>query len=166
MSKNNKFDKNKIKYFAYYAIAVALIVYMLNDYVTNIKSDHIKYSEFVKYLNENRIEEVQLTRDKIIIHPKINKGEKKKVMYTESIYDPNLVKKLDDSKVKYGGVPQENSAIKSFIVNWVIPIIIFMFIGRMLFGKLDKKWVAVLCPLGKTQLKYMQKMKQELLLKM
>lgn len=77
MSKNNKFDKNKIKYFAYYAIAVALIVYMLNDYVTNIKSDHIKYSEFVKYLNENRIEEVQLTRDKIIIHPKINKGRKK-----------------------------------------------------------------------------------------
>ncbi len=51
--------------------------------------------------------------------------------------------------MKYGGVPQENSAIKSFIVNWVIPIIIFMFIGRMLFGKLDKKWVAVLCPLGK-----------------
>lgn len=51
---------------------------MLNDYVTNIKSDHIKYSEFVKYLNENRIEEVQLTRDKIIIHPKINKGEKRK----------------------------------------------------------------------------------------
>ncbi|KEI83731.1 ATP-dependent zinc metalloprotease FtsH [Clostridium botulinum] len=153
MSKNNKFDKNKIKYFAYYAIAVALIVYMLNDYVTNIKSDHIKYSEFVKYLNENRIEEVQLTRDKIIIHPKINKGEKKKVMYTESIYDPNLVKKLDDSKVKYGGVPQENSAIKSFIVNWVIPIIIFMFIGRMLFGKLDKKMGSGVMSFGKNTAK-------------
>ncbi|MBU5301384.1 ATP-dependent zinc metalloprotease FtsH [Clostridium sporogenes] len=153
MSKNNKFDKNKIKYFAYYAIAVALIVYMLNDYVTNIKSDHIKYSEFVKYLNENRIEEVQLTRDKIIIHPKINKGEKKKVMYTESIYDPNLVKKLDDSKVKYGGVPQENSAIKSFIVNWVIPIIIFMFLGRMLFGKLDKKMGSGVMSFGKNTAK-------------
>ena len=153
MSKNNKFDKNKIKYFAYYAIAVALIVYMLNDYVTNIKSDHIKYSEFVKYLNENRIEEVQLTRDKIIIHPKINKGEKKKVMYTESIYDPNLVKKLDASKVKYGGVPQENSAIKSFIVNWVIPIIIFMFLGRMLFGKLDKKMGSGVMSFGKNTAK-------------
>lgn len=85
MSKNNKFDKNKIKYFAYYAIAVALIVYMLNDYVTNIKSDHIKYSEFVKYLNENRIEEVQLTRDKIIIHPKINKGEKESNVHRVNI---------------------------------------------------------------------------------
>lgn len=153
MSKNNKFDKNKIKYFAYYAIAVALIVYMLNDYVTNIKSDHIKYSEFIKYLNQNKIEEVQLTRDKIVIHPKVNKGEKKKIMYTEAIYDPDLVKKLGDANVKYGGLPQENSVIKNFILTWVIPIIVLMFLGKILFLKLDKKMGSGVMSFGKNTAK-------------
>lgn len=153
MSKNSKFDKNKIKYVAYYAVAVALIVFMLNDYITNIKSDHIKYSEFMKYLNQNKIEEVQLTRDKIIIHPKIKEGEKNKIMYTEAVYDPDLVKKLASANVKYGGVPQESSAIKSFIFNWIIPMMIFMFFGKLIFGKLNKKMGSGVMSFGKNTAK-------------
>ncbi|GAA0733542.1 ATP-dependent zinc metalloprotease FtsH [Clostridium oceanicum] len=151
--KNNKFNKNKIKYFIYYAIAVAIIIFMVNDYIQNVKSEHIKYSEFIKYLNQNKIQEVQITRDKLVIQPKLAEGEKKKIMYTEPLPDQDLIKRLNDANVKYSGIPQQNSMIKNFIVTWVFPLMIFMFLGKILFSKLDKKMGGGVMSFGKNTAK-------------
>lgn len=151
--KNNKFNKNKIKYFVYYAIAVAIIIFMVNDYIQNVKSEHIKYSEFIKYLNQNKIQEVQITRDKLVIQPKLAEGEKKKIMYTEPLPDQDLIKRLNDANVKYSGIPQQNSMIKNFIVTWVFPLMIFMFLGKILFSKLDKKMGGGVMSFGKNTAK-------------
>ncbi|WP_123053286.1 ATP-dependent zinc metalloprotease FtsH [Clostridium sp. JN-1] len=140
MFNDKKFGGNKIKYAIYYAVIVAIVVFVLNDYMVNMRTKHIKYSDFVNYINQNKIEEVQISRDKLIIIPKkTNPNEKQKTLYTERIDDPDLVKKLDTAKIKYGGLPQENSTIKNFVVNWILPIIIFLFLGKLLFGRLDKK---------------------------
>ncbi|KZL93303.1 ATP-dependent zinc metalloprotease FtsH [Clostridium magnum] len=150
---NNKFDSNKFKYGIYYAIAVAVIVFILNDYVTNLKSEHIKYSDFVSYINQNKIQEVQISKDRLVAIPKSNEGESNKVLYTERVDDPDLIKKLDTAKIKYGGVPQEDSPIRSFFINWVLPLIIFTFLGRVLFGRIDKKMGSGVMSFGKNTAK-------------
>jgi cell division protease FtsH len=153
MFNNKKFDGNKMKYGIYYAVAVAIIIFILNDYIVNMKTQHIQYSEFINYVNTNKIEEVQISKDKLVIVPKIKAGESKKTLYTERVDDPDLIKRLDSSKITYGGVPQENSPIRSFFVNWILPIIIFMFLGRLLFGKIDKKMGSGVMSFGKNTAK-------------
>lgn len=151
MFNNKKFNGNKMKYGIYYALVVAIIVFILNDYLSNIKSDHIQYSDFVNYINENKISEVQISRDKLIIIPKNQSAGK--VLYTEKVDDPDLIKKLDNAKVKYGGVPQENTAMKNFITGWVLPILIFMILGRLIMGRLDKKMGSGVMSFGKNTAK-------------
>ncbi|MCT8976390.1 ATP-dependent zinc metalloprotease FtsH [Clostridium sp. CX1] len=153
MFNKNKFDSNKFKYGIYYAIAVAIIIFILNDYVVNLKTQHIKYSEFINYINASKIEEVQIARDKLIIVPKAKEGEKSKILYTERVDDPDLIKKLDTAKIKYGGAPQENSPLRNFFINWILPILIFMFLGRLLFGRIDKKMGSGVMSFGKNTAK-------------
>ncbi|WP_411678989.1 ATP-dependent zinc metalloprotease FtsH [Clostridium thailandense] len=157
MFNNKKFDGNKLKYGIYYAIAVAIILFVVNSYVMNLKTEHIKYSDFMTYVSQNKVEEVQISKDRIIITPKLKEGEKSKILYTERIDDPDLIRKLEEAKVKngikYSGSPLENNPIKNFILNWILPIIIFMFIGRILFGRLDKKMGSGVMSFGKNTAK-------------
>lgn len=151
MFNNKKFNGNRFKYAIYYALIVGIIVFVLNDYLNGIKSDHIQYSDFIKYINQNKISQVQIGKDKIIIVPKNQDGGK--VLYTEKIDDPDLIKKLDKAKVKYGGVPQENTAMKNFITGWVLPIMILMLLGRLIMGRLDKKMGSGVMSFGKNTAK-------------
>lgn len=152
-----KFDNNKIKYGIYYAIAVAIVVFLLNDYIMNFKTERIEYSQFMTMLNENKIESVQIAREKLIIVPKETEGGSKKILYTERIPDLDLANKLEAAKskngLKYGGVPQDTSPIKNFIASWILPIFLFMFFGRIIFGKLDKKMGSGVMSFGKNTAK-------------
>ncbi|MBC2579736.1 ATP-dependent zinc metalloprotease FtsH [Clostridium sp. DJ247] len=153
MFNKNKFDSNKFKYGIYYAIAVAVIIFFLNDYIVNLKTQHIKYSDFTNYISQNKIQEVQISKDRLLIVPKPSDGEKGKILYTERVDDPDLIKKLDAAKIKYGGTPQEDSPLRNFFINWVLPILIFMFLGRVLFGRIDKKMGSGVMSFGKNTAK-------------
>ncbi len=153
MFNNKKFDGNKLKYGIYYAIAVAIIIFFINSYLVNLKTEHIKYSDFMTYVSQNKVKEVQITKDRIIITPKLKDGEKSKVLYTEKIDDPDLVKKLSAAGVGFTGVMLENNPIRNLFFNWVLPIVIFLFLGRILFGRLDKKMGSGVMSFGKNTAK-------------
>ncbi len=70
MPNNKKFNGNKWKYTIYYALAVIVIIFVLNDYISGMKSQHIQYSDFMNYVNQNKVAEVQISRDKLMIIPK------------------------------------------------------------------------------------------------
>ncbi len=152
MFKNKKMDGNMLKYIVFYFIIGALILFALNDYMVNIRSEHVKYSDFISYVNDKKIDEVQISKDKIIIYPKEG-FMGKKTLYTENISDPELLRKLDAAKVQYGGVEQENSAVRGIMLNWILPILVMIFIGKMLFGRLDKKMGSGVMSFGKNTAK-------------
>ncbi|MBU5485275.1 ATP-dependent zinc metalloprotease FtsH [Clostridium sp. MSJ-11] len=153
--KNNKFDDNKFKYIIYYAIAVTLVVFLINDYVVNNQVKHIKYTEFNTMVQENQIKEVQIASDKIIIYPKEGTKDEGKVLYTGKIAeDEELIERLKKANVPYDGVVvKQDSPIKSFIVNWVLPFLIFMALGRFMFSKIDKKMGSGVMSFGKNTAK-------------
>jgi cell division protease FtsH len=149
----NKFDSNKFKYGIYYAIAAAIIIFILNYYLTNLKTEHIKYSDFINYINQNKIQEVQITKDELIITPKGKEGQDGKKLYTGRIDDPDLIKKLNAAKIKYDAPPPANGPTRDLLFNWIFPIIIFILLGRILFGKLDKKMGSGVMSFGKNTAK-------------
>ncbi|MBV4417892.1 ATP-dependent zinc metalloprotease FtsH [Clostridium tyrobutyricum] len=151
MLNNKKFNGNKWKYTIYYALAVVVIIFILNDYISGTKSQHIQYSDFMNYVNQNKVAEVQISRDKLMIIPKQDSSGK--ILYTERINDPDLVEKLDKAKVKYGGIPQENSAVKNFFTVWVIPIIILGLMWRLFLGIFGKKMGSGVMSFGKNTAK-------------
>ncbi len=133
------FDNKKFRYAMYYVFGAGIILMILNFVLVDFKTQSIKYNEFTKMLTEKKIDEVQISADKIIIIPKPEEGQKKKILYTVNIGDDQLVEKLTAAGVTFGGVATDTNPLKAFFFNWVLPIIMFTFLGRLIFGKLDKK---------------------------
>jgi cell division protease FtsH len=148
--KNNKFNDNKWKYTIYYVLLIIMIMFFFNDYLTELKSKHIEYSEFINYINENKISQVDIGKDKLVIVPKENSDGK--VLYTEKIDDPNLVERLNEAKVKYGGVPQESPLIKN-LFTILISTIILILVWKFLFGIFGKKMGEGVMSFGKNTAK-------------
>ncbi len=147
------FDNKKLKYAAYYVAGAAILMMILNFVLVDMKTQSIKYNEFLQMLNDKKIEEVQISKDRIVIVPKAEEGQKKKILYTANVDDPQLVEKLSASGIPYGGVVPDNNPLKNFFLNWVLPIIMFTFLGRLLFGRLDKKLGSGVMSFGKNTAK-------------
>lgn len=147
------FDNKKLKYTAYYAIGVVILIMILNFVWVDMNNQAIKYNEFLQMVNDKKIEEVQISSDRIVIVPKVEEGQKKKVLYTANVDDPQLIEKLNASGIPFGGVVPDNNPLKSFFLNWVLPIIMFTFLGRLIFGRIDKKLGSGVMSFGKNTAK-------------
>jgi cell division protease FtsH len=147
------FDNKKLKYSAYYVAGAAILLMILNFVLVDMKTQSIKYNEFLQMVTEKKVKEIQISSDRIIIVPIAEEGQSKKILYTANLYDPQLVEKLSASGIPYGGVVPDNNPLKNFVLNWVLPILMFTFLGRLLFGKLDKKMGSGVMSFGKNTAK-------------
>lgn len=147
------FDNKKFKYAAYYIMGAALLLMLANFFIGDLQTQAVSYNEFLKLVEEKKVEEVQITRDRLIITPKAEASQGKKFLYTGNVSDPKLIENLKAADVKFGSVPPDNNPIKNFFLNWVLPIIMFTFLGRLIFGRLDKKMGSGVMSFGKNTAK-------------
>ncbi|WP_010233554.1 ATP-dependent zinc metalloprotease FtsH [Clostridium arbusti] len=150
---NNNFGDKKFKYAAYYSIGVIILVLILNYLLVSIKTEQITYNKFLDLLAQKKISEVQVTPTRITIIPNDNSGINKKVLYTGRLYDPDLKTELKDSGAQITVPSGNDDPIKNFIVTWVLPIAIFLIVGRFLFGRIDKKLGSGVMSFGKNNAK-------------
>ncbi|WP_125154032.1 ATP-dependent zinc metalloprotease FtsH [Clostridium rectalis] len=152
---NNKFNKNKFKYMIYYAIAVILVVYLINDYIVNTGSKQIKYTNFINMVSQKQVKEVKFTKDKIIIYPNKDTEYGDKILYTGRLEeDKEVLDRLNKSNVAYDQViPKQDGPIRSFIFNGLLPFLLLMMIGRFFFGRIDKKLGSGVMSFGKNTAK-------------
>lgn len=147
------FDNKKFKYATYYILGAAILLMIANFVLVDLKTQSIKYNDFLKLLADKKIEEVQVSSDKIIITPKPEEGQKAKILYTGNMNDPQLVEKLNASGVSFDATSPDNNPMKNLFFNWILPIILFLFLGKLLFGKLDKKMGSGVMSFGKNTAK-------------
>jgi cell division protease FtsH len=135
------FDNGKWKYYVFYVIVVVLIIVGINFSINVVRTKRIDYNVFNKMLAEKQIEQVQVTKSRIIIKPKVKEGETSKSLYTSTMDDKDLINKLEASGAKYNGGAGTDGTdpISKFFITWIVPILMFLLFGRILFGKLDKK---------------------------
>lgn len=147
------FDNKKFKYAAYYIMGAAVLLMIANFLIVDLNTQAISYNEFLSLVEQKKIEEVQISKDKIVITPKADVNQGKKILYTGNLGDPQLVQNLKAADVKFGAAPPDNNPIKNFFLNWVLPIILFTFLGRLIFGRLDKKMGSGVMSFGKNTAK-------------
>ena len=123
----------------YYLIA-AVVLLLLNALVfPMIQEGSIRkttYSDFLDGLKNRDIKEVQLEDD--VIYYTIDENGKEVICKTGRITDDgDLVTRLDESGAVFTEeIPTQQSPLLMMLFSWVVPILIFVFIGQMISKKL------------------------------
>ena len=103
----------------------------LYQFMEESTSKEIAYSEFLKMVDEGKVEEVRIGANELIITPKEEKVPGLKVKYfTGKVEDENLSQRLYEAGVKYGAeIPDSTSAMLfNILISIVLPFA-FIWIG-------------------------------------
>ena len=122
----------------YYAIVIVVLVLLNTLLVPSIAERSIKevrYDQFLSDVKGSKIDEVNLDDD--TIYYTIKSGDKTQVYKTGRINDLQEVERLEKADVKFAKeIPTKQSPILTFLLSWIIPIAIFLFIGNWLSKKM------------------------------
>lgn len=124
----------------YYLIALAVLFLLNFLLVPTISGRNVKevdYGTFLNMVEERKVSTVELNGDSIYF---TDKEENPNYYETTTFEDPDLVNRLDDAGCEFGRVAQEPmNPILSFILSWVVPLLIFWGLGQLLAKQLMKK---------------------------
>ena len=137
MNLNSKKPEKRPLY-VYYIIAVVIIV-LLNVFALPALSERsvkeTDYTTFLKAVDRGKVYEATLNSDYIYYTMKVDGND----VYckTVSVDDQDLVSHLYDAGVSIEGTaPQRQSLLLSLILGYVLPIAIFVLLGRWLSKKM------------------------------
>ena len=124
----------------YYTIAIVVLL-LLNIFLVprwnSPKVENVDYGTFLNMLEDKSVSEVQKKGEYIYF---TKADEKDKIYQTPAFDDDKLVDRLEESGCKFTKVIQEEtSPFITFLLTWVIPILIFIAFGQLLSKQLMKK---------------------------
>ena len=119
-----------------YVILVAVVMILLNSLIMpSLRQAQITetdYNTFITMTENDRIKEVEITSSQILFTD--NDG---KVYATAPVTDLDLANRLHEHNVKFGSnIVQPMSPILSFLISWVLPIIMFWGLWSFLSKKM------------------------------
>lgn len=155
----------KKKNLASYIVVTLIITLMINMVITWFAKSSFKeidYGTFLTMIQNKQIESVKIQDDRILITPKANQNSSasdKKIYYTGTLNDPQLVDKLHTAGVKFSTpVKDMQSPIVNFALTWILPFAMFYFLGSFLMKSLGKKMGGGAMSFGKSNAKvYIEK---------
>lgn len=124
----------------YYLIAVVVLIllnFLLVPRIAGRNIEEVDYGTFLDMIEEEQIATVELNGDTIYF---TDKSSQPKYYETTAFEDPDLVNRLDEAGCKFGKVAQEPmNPILSFLLSWVLPLLIFWGLGQLLARQMMKK---------------------------
>ena len=147
---NNKNPKNNKQNWSIIIITTLVTVFLvlgLYSFMQKTTSKEISYSEFLKMLDDKKIEEVVFDTNQLIITPKVEKKNglpQVKVTYytgyTGSMEDSKLVDRLEKADVRFGEkIPDSTSAILlNIFVTLILPFALIFVVLNYLMKKMAK----------------------------
>jgi len=117
-----------------YILIAFLVIFLIQNYIVTQKTeDIIPYSDFKTALREGRVKDlVTITPENISGQRDTEKGLRR--FQTIRVEDPDLVKELDAYHIQYTGKVDSKWLIN--VLSWIVPIVIFFFIWRILFSRI------------------------------
>ena len=134
--------KSPKKPLLYYYVVILIVILLLNSFIFpalfNQSVKEVDYGTFLDMVEQGQVEEVEIQNNSIVF--KSEQGEKGNLYKTGTIEDPKLVDRLHSAEVKFTKViPKETSPLLSFILMWILPLIIFIAIGQWMMKKMQNK---------------------------
>ena len=116
----------------YFLIAFAIIV-LIQHYLIPKKAEVvIPYSQFKELLQAGKVSDIIITDE--AISGKMETEKSPENFQTVRVVDPDLVKQLEASHVKYTG--KVESKWLTNIISWIIPLVFFFILWRILFSRI------------------------------
>jgi cell division protease FtsH len=127
--------RRKFHFSFWYFLMALLALSLIHDYFTASQIDTIPYSEFKRYVVEEKVQKLSIKPQQITgILKEDAQGRKDRPFVTVRVEDPELVKLLDAQKIDYKG--HYESKWLAAVLSWVLPLVFFIIIWRFLIGRM------------------------------
>ena len=123
----------------YYSVIVLLVIIAFNliavPAMANAQVKEVDYGTFMSMTDKGDIGKVQVESNQIIFTDKANQNFYK----TGVMYDPDLVARLHDAGATFSSeIVEQTSPLLSFFLTWILPILVFVWIGDIMSKKMMK----------------------------
>ena len=138
----NPDDKKPKQVLATYAVIALIVMFLLNIFVLpGLMERSIRettYSDFLKGIDSKQIQEVQFDVQDSIIYYTLEQDGKTQVCKTGLINtDSELIDKITSSGADLTSeIPTQQSPLMNMLIGFILPTIIFIFLGQLLFKKM------------------------------
>ena len=147
------------------ALVATLLINSLYTTIANAYLSEITYNEFQTYLDKDEIAELEFQSDRMVI---LTRDEAKKPSAQQRLYytgyipnvsNDDLKARLDAQGVEYNTeIVEQASPIVTFVVTWLLPVIIMYALLSLLMRSLSKKMGGGIGGIGESKAKvYMEK---------
>jgi len=146
--------KNPRKPLVYYYVIVLLVVFLFNALVMPLISNNriveATYDEFMTMTLADEVGLVSIQENQIIFTDKAEKT----VYRTGVAEDPGRTQRLYDHGVKFTNeIVEETSPLLAFFLSWVMPILMFTLLARILMKQMNKRAGSMSFGMGKSSAK-------------
>lgn len=136
-----KVEKPKKPLIFYYLIALVILILLNTFLFPNLMNHHkvkdVDYGTFLTMVDKKEVSKVELNGDTIYF---TDKAAEPNYYETTTFEDPDLVNRLEEAGCEFGRIAQgEMNPLVSFLLVWVLPIVIFWVLGQFLAKRLMKK---------------------------
>ena len=140
---NMKEHKPSKKPLVYYCIVVAVVMLLLNSLVfpalMEAQVREVGYNEFLQMVDAGQVE--QVARDDaegLITFLATDDAGRERVYKTGIWPDETLMERLEKAGVKFAAaIPTQGSPLLTFLLTWILPILIFAALGQFMMRKLQ-----------------------------
>ena len=130
---------NKKPFIFYYLIALVAIMLINSLLVPQIVQRAVKevdYNTLMQMTYDKQIDEVQVQDNQIVFTAKNDKT----IYKTGLMDDPDRTQRLYDSGAKFSSeIVEEASPLLSFLISWLLPLIIIIGFGQLMYRQMAKK---------------------------
>ena len=147
------------------ALVATLLINSVYTSIANAYLSEIPYNEFQEYLDKDEIAELEFQSDRIVI---LTREEAKKPSSQQRMYYTGIIPNYDNSELKaqldkqgvvYNTeIVEQASPIVTFILTWLLPIIIMYALFSLLMRSMSKRMGGGIGGIGESKAKvYMEK---------
>ena len=128
--------KPLIYYYGVALVVLLLINFLLVPLVARHAVQEVDYGTFMTMTENKEIGKVEVEDNQIIFTNK----DGSKIYKTGPMNDPDLTQRLYDAGAEFTrDIVEETSPLLSFVLTWILPIIIFIAIGQLMTKKLTDR---------------------------
>ena len=123
----------------YYYSIVMLVLLLMNLFITPLlqqaRIKDVDYGTFMTITENKEIDKVEIEDNRILFS-----GKDGTIYQTGLMDDPGRTERLYASGAKFSSeIVQEMSPLLSFLLSWILPIVLFMLLGQFMAKKLMDK---------------------------
>ena len=124
-----------IFYYAIVLLALVLFNALITPLLFNARVNEVDYSEFIRMTENREIAEVMVGETQITFSDRSGK-----LYRTGLMDDPQLTDRLYGSGAKFSSeIVEQMSPILSFLLSWILPLVLFIGVGQYLSKKLVER---------------------------